>query len=297
MEDAGVQIPFGNLVDYIRNKDDDEFDPYDRDDDRLRKGFALILIFITFLFVLVLLRYFCFWFIDYAIMCNHRRDNEGFIRHNLRRCFPCWFPPASSGANPENDQGRSNENDDPTAVNTIDNFNGSNSDEDGTEMVERNRSYAKRLVRILTEEQKRSIFSSILNRRTATTSDISERRREDEIQKQQQSSVDSDGEDSATTSNASLSIAVSDGSSRPNSSDGGENNHACCPICIQDIKVGNNVFHCNHCHHLFHFDCMLEWVGTGSTLCPYCRREIFTRKMLEQAYENHQSKKDPQDLV
>ena len=310
MADTG-SIPFADAVDYVRNKGDDEFessfdetygDPNHNglEDGTLRSGFTLIVLAAAFLFFLVVLRYGCFWFIDYVIMCDHRqnpRNHRGFFRHNLSKCCPCWFPSSVPDVDPLDNQGRSNGNDGSTAANTSNHSDSSSdSSEDGRmEMVERNRSYARRLVRILSEEQKRSIFASILNGRTATSADISEKRREEDFRSQQNASL-SESEDSTTSFNES-SIVVPDGSPLPTNIDEIENNHACCPICIQDIKVGDKVYHCNHCHHLFHFDCILEWVGTGSTLCPYCRREIFTRRMLEQAYQKHQSKKQSQGGV
>lgn len=298
MANSGL-IPFEDLFNFIRNKDDDEFDEnsFDEtygdpsfvdDEDNRRSGFLLIMMALFFLFVLVLFRYCCFWFIDSVIMCSHRRDNQGFFEHNLSRCCPCWFPSTSSEVDPGSGGG-SDVNDDPTAA--VHSNSSDSSEENETELVERNASYARRLVRLLTDEQKRSIFSSILASRKATSADISEKT------KGQASPQVLDIEDSSSTStNASSSIAVPDGSPT-NSDDGGENNHACCPICIQNIKVGDKVYCCNHCHHLFHFDCILEWVETGSTLCPYCRNELFTRSMLEKAHRNSESKKESQDVV
>jgi len=301
MSDSGGSfVPFQSFWDFLRNKNDDEFensfdetygDPNRSDDDTTRRGLSLILLSVIFLFLLVLFRYCCFWIIDYVIMCDHRRHNQGFLRHNLSRCFPCWFPPVAPQpqTDTEDAEGRSNDDDDDHS---------NSGEEGGTELVERNASYARRLVRKLTEEQKRSIFSSILDSRKATKADISEQRRDRKHGEQQSSTDGLDSEEASATSNASSSIAVSDGSPLPTSLDGsGENNHSCCPICIQDIKAGDQVYHCNHCHHLFHFDCMLGWVGTGSTLCPYCRREIVSRKMLEQAYRKHHQDKDPSDVV
>ena len=282
-------IPFQSFWDFLRNKNDDEFetsfdetygDPNRSDDDSTERGLTLILLALMFLFLIVLFRYCCFWIIDSLIMCNHRRTNQSFLRYNLGLCFPCCFPQATS---PEINQASRNDQ-----VND----NSNSSDEGETELVERNASYAKRLVRKLTEEQKRSIFSAVLKSRKATTADISV----GTMDKKQdgESSDDSDSDDSVATSTAASSITVTDGGPLPTNLDA-ENNHVCCPICIQDIKVNDDIYHCNHCQHLFHFDCMLGWVGTGSTCCPYCRREIVTRKMLKRAYMEHESKQNSQD--
>jgi len=301
MSNSGGFVPFQSFWDFLRNKNDDEFensfdetygDPNRSVDDSTRRGLMLILLALFFLFLLVLFRYCCFWIIDHVIMCDHCQRNHGFIRRNLSRCCPRWFPPVAPQpqADPEDAQGQSNDDDDHSYY---------SSDEGGTELVERNASYSRSLVRKLTEEQKRTIFSAILDSRKATTADISEEKRDQKQARQQQPCSDGlDIEEASTTSNASSSIAISDGSPLPISLDErDENNHACCPICIQDIEVGDQVYHCNHCQHLFHFDCMLGWVGTGSTLCPYCRREIVSRKMLEQAYRKLQPDKDPSVVV
>ena len=80
----------------------------------------------------------------------------------------------------------------------------------------------------------------------------------------------------------------------------------CCPICINDIKIGEQIVTCcystselgnernddgnhqyrynnNHHHyrHYFHLDCLVDWLCTGSTICPYCRRTILTRNMIQ----------------
>lgn len=284
MADTG-SIPFGNVVDYVRNQGDDDFESsFDEtygdpnysnplNDGSTSEAFMLIFMAASFLFCLFLFRYFCFWFIDYCIMCDHRRNRRNNNSNN---------PGSSSNG----------DGDDPTAANTIDHSNRSDnsddSDEPGTELVERNRSYARRLMLILSEDEKRTIFSSILESRFARITDIQP--------KYGDSSSDDSESDNDSSSAKESSIDVPDGGPLPNQTDGNEsnnnnnNNHACCPICIQDIKVLDRVYHCNHCQHLFHYDCMLAWVGTGSMICPYCRREIFTRERLEQAYENFKSR-------
>ena len=280
-------VPFQGFWDFLRNKNDDEIedsfdetygDP-DRDvSDGTKRGLILILMALVFMFLLVLFRYCCFWIIDSLIMCEHRRHNQSFLRYHLSKCFPCWFTPP-----PPRQHDSSQVADDDSH----------SSEERETELVERNTSYAKRIVRKLTEEEKRSIFSTILTSRKATSADITERPMEKDTN--QQSLDGSVSDDSAATSTAaSSSITVTDGSPLPTDLEG-ENNHACCPICIQDIKVNDEVYHCNDCQHLFHFDCMLGWVGTGSTLCPYCRREIVSRTMLKRAYKEHKAENNSQD--
>ena len=301
------RVPFGSLIDFFRNQGDDDFESdFDEtygdsngiNNDDTRTGLTLIWMGVLFLFVLVLLRYCCLWFIDHVIMCErcrNPRNNEGFVKRNLSRCFPRWFPAAPSEGDAQGHHHRninsSTVNDDPTAANTSDHSNSSSgssnnsesSNDGGLEMVERNSSI---------EEQKRNIFVSLLNVRTATQDDILEGREEQAVQQEEplESSPpnSSEGAENATTA-ATESMVVPDGS--PQEITDGET--ICCPICIQEIKVGDQVHHCKHCHHLFHLECTLEWLATGSTLCPYCRREIFTRSRLEEAYRKQQGTKHP----
>jgi Ring finger domain len=58
-----------------------------------------------------------------------------------------------------------------------------------------------------------------------------------------------------------------------------------CPICINDIEVGNHVVTLTHCDHKFHKDCLSQWLSTHSRDCPYCRTEIISQEMLEEAYQ------------
>lgn len=304
------RVPFGSLIDFFRNQGDDDFESdFDEtygdsngiNNDDTRTGLTLIWMGVLFLFVLVLLRYCCLWFIDHVIMCErcrNPRNNEGFVKRNLSRCCPRWFPAAPSEGDA---QGLSNHhhrnstiNDDPTAANSSDHSNSSSgssnisesSNDEGLEMVESKSSI---------EEQKRNIFVSLLNVRTATQDDILEGREEQAVQQEEplessppNSSEGAENAENATTA-ATESMVVPDGS--PQEIADGET--ICCPICIQEIKVGDQVHHCKHCHHLFHLECTLEWLATGSTLCPYCRREIFTRSRLEEAYRKQQGTKHP----
>ena len=57
-----------------------------------------------------------------------------------------------------------------------------------------------------------------------------------------------------------------------------------CPICIQDINVGDTVFMLQTCEHVFHKDCLVRWICTNSRDCPYCRRELISQPMLDEAF-------------
>jgi hypothetical protein len=84
------------------------------------------------------------------------------------------------------------------------------------------------------------------------------------------------------------SVSGSVASVRP-SSDGGRTdsssrNSTMCPICIQDIEVGSEVVMLSACSHIFHRDCLSEWLSTHTRDCPYCRTEIVSQEMMEEAY-------------
>jgi Ring finger domain len=61
-------------------------------------------------------------------------------------------------------------------------------------------------------------------------------------------------------------------------------NNTLCPICIHDICVGDSICYSGLCHHVFHRDCLSAWLSTHSRICPYCRQEILTQEMLEEAH-------------
>jgi len=286
-------VPFGSLVDQIQNKADDDFESsFDETygdpmhSDNLQDGITLIgrtlavlVLIVGILFLVALFHYgcSCSWFGR-----NRGNNNEGFLKGSMSLCCPRWFPRNSLEGDPQDLQGQSNSNanvlDDPTATDTMINYNSSDSDsseDGGIELIENKLS-------VMTAEQKRSLFASVLDTRMATEADISEGT-------EKKYDVNENEYENNTTSVTAKSIVIPDGSPQPPSDDD-NNTTTCCPICIQDIKVGDRVCHSKrkNCHHMFHLDCILEWLGTGSTLCPYCRRDIFTRAMLEEALRNQQ---------
>jgi len=293
------RLPFGSLIDRIRGNADDDFDPSygdTNDEESNREAIFMIGMTVFFLVLLVICKYGCIWFIDAVILCEFRRSwrnnsNESFLKRALFSCCPRIFPPNSSDGDLPNSDGRNSNNsdvvDDATATNTSDS---DTSDDGGMELMEQNANYAKRVVRILTEEQKRSLFASVLHIRTATEADTGtggQHLLADTLQEREETQMapTTDEENQKTTAE---SIVVPDGSASATNSD-----DACCPICIQDIKLGDRVCQCKHCHHVFHADCIVGWLGTGSTLCPYCRCELYTRSMLEEAYRRQQEQERP----
>lgn len=56
-----------------------------------------------------------------------------------------------------------------------------------------------------------------------------------------------------------------------------------CPICIHAIEVEQPIISLP-CLHRFHSACLIQWLSTHTRDCPYCRTEILTQGMLDQAY-------------
>ncbi|KAJ5133375.1 hypothetical protein N7526_004740 [Penicillium atrosanguineum] len=44
-----------------------------------------------------------------------------------------------------------------------------------------------------------------------------------------------------------------------------------CLICLSDYEVGEEVRELNKCKHVFHKDCIDQWLTTGRNSCPLCR--------------------------
>jgi len=50
-----------------------------------------------------------------------------------------------------------------------------------------------------------------------------------------------------------------------------------CPICLGDYEKGTMLFTSRNCKHIFHGDCILEWL-TKHDECPICREKIVTQE-------------------
>ena len=266
------RIPFGSFIDRIRqdkNNDDDFETAYtygqSEEEENDRPGVELFLVLLLFVVVMVLVRYGCILFIDYVILCKCRRNRAS--RYN-------------GNQNDDRDNNSSNDND--------------NADGVDIELAECNDS-TKELLEGLTLTEKRSLFSSILECRKATKSDI---------QIWKQANHNSDGgnnrktEASSGVPESNRSVATSDTpdlslhDKNRSRSDTMGSADLCCPICIQDIQVGDDVCYSKYCEqHLFHLDCIVNWLSTGSTLCPCCRRVILTRTMLEESLQEMSPKR------
>jgi hypothetical protein len=65
-------------------------------------------------------------------------------------------------------------------------------------------------------------------------------------------------------------------------------NDSDCSICVHELKPCDIIFNTPHCHHLFHRDCISDWMVTQSggenIECPNCRSTIITRRALNRVY-------------
>jgi len=51
-----------------------------------------------------------------------------------------------------------------------------------------------------------------------------------------------------------------------------------CPICLGGYEKGSMLFVSNHCAHIFHGDCILEWLTKEHEECPICRVKMVTQE-------------------
>eukprot|EP00544_Gedaniella_sp_CCMP2646_P004939 CAMPEP_0202487020 /NCGR_PEP_ID=MMETSP1361-20130828/5458_1 /ASSEMBLY_ACC=CAM_ASM_000849 /TAXON_ID=210615 /ORGANISM="Staurosira complex sp., Strain CCMP2646" /LENGTH=226 /DNA_ID=CAMNT_0049116317 /DNA_START=116 /DNA_END=796 /DNA_ORIENTATION=- len=51
-----------------------------------------------------------------------------------------------------------------------------------------------------------------------------------------------------------------------------------CSICLHNFQVGDHVSETSVCSHLFHGDCLKQWLDSNNraACCPYCRADIIT---------------------
>jgi hypothetical protein len=57
-----------------------------------------------------------------------------------------------------------------------------------------------------------------------------------------------------------------------------------CAICMEDYEDGDDVITGKNCTHIFHRECILEWLGKASNeLCPVCREEMLTMEGMQKA--------------
>ncbi|CAB9520819.1 Zinc finger (C3HC4-type RING finger) family protein [Seminavis robusta] len=56
-----------------------------------------------------------------------------------------------------------------------------------------------------------------------------------------------------------------------------------CSICLVEFAVGDTAVTAERCSHTFHHKCIVDWLGTHQTDCPYCRTQMVSPEALETA--------------
>eukprot|EP00536_Pseudo-nitzschia_multiseries_P008060 jgi/Psemu1/19476/gm1.19476_g len=290
MELDTSRLPFGSLIDKIRkiNNNDDDFEPGDynyglpeEEEENERVGLRLFLVFVVFVSVLVLARYGCIFFIDSVILCQYRRGRRRNTHANAN---------ANANTNAEGGTGASTTQ---TTTNGRSGNGGPDVELAELELEIGTAATKKRLELLdrLTRDERTRLFSSVLLFRQVTECDIRDRKEvaavvardpdpEPDPVEAPSGGAEAESEPGAgADAGASISVAVP-----PVTGDDSYSSvQLCCPICIQDVRVGDGVCHSRSCSHLFHPGCIVDWLSTGSNLCPYCRRVILTTAVLEEA--------------
>lgn len=54
-----------------------------------------------------------------------------------------------------------------------------------------------------------------------------------------------------------------------------------CPVCLEAFHIGDEVTwsKLQHCHHVFHYECILPWAVLGHVHCPVCREVFWSRHL------------------
>jgi hypothetical protein len=220
--------------------------------DNMKVGLALVGIVIAFLFSLVVIKTFCNIMIDIVVV----RDGYSLMRtlSELRRLlFPNWHP-RTEPSSPQEQDGRNVTNQSRIGMGTP---------------IERGFIDMDNLLMGMTAHQKKDLIAAILTSKAATKSDIV----------------------SWKISTCPSMHSVADGSVENAEPDNGDlkkqnepTSSLLCPICIHEISLGESICYSGLCHHVFHKDCLSAWLSTHSRICPYCRQEIVTQEMLEEAH-------------
>lgn len=67
-----------------------------------------------------------------------------------------------------------------------------------------------------------------------------------------------------------------EGSNDDVSDDDDDNEHVC-PICLSNFQKSDVLVESDKCRHIFHVDCISEWLSNDHVDCPVCRVQITTK--------------------
>lgn len=219
----------------------------ERDDVKL--GLTLVGIVLLFLFTMVALKLCCNVMVDAVIL----RDGD-----SLRRTFSQWRRVMCPWCHPRTEP---QSGEDSTS---------------GLDLAERSadafRVDMENLLIGLTPDQKKQLLATILSSKTVTEADIMTWKNKTCIATPRSTPEDNaEVDEERVLPKTDLDVTIN-------------NNSMLCAICIHDIGVGESIYHSGPCDHVFHNDCLSAWLSMHSRSCPYCRQEILTQQMLEEAY-------------
>jgi len=61
---------------------------------------------------------------------------------------------------------------------------------------------------------------------------------------------------------------------------------------LYKIDESDTVVNTPICHHVFHQDCLLQWLERND-LCPYCRQLVVTEEQWKEAYQTFTNQSNP----
>lgn len=272
---------------------------------QLQKWFQVLGVLLSFLLAMAILRVAVNCLIDVTVL---RGDSSSSLLRQvsqLRRWFCPWWhprtqpqeqelppqPPSQEAADGRNSQRRYSQRD----------------------------AALDRVLMGLTPSEKRELLTSLLQSQIASEEDVLMWKQEKDVWLKKDISVDGSPQTDLelcriTNNNSNMTnaeqgrmdsgstIIVDDGCpeeqdddiSPPPSQRSNDTTALLCPICIHDIEVGNPIISLSStCLHRFHSHCLIQWLSTHTHItrdCPYCRTQILTQEMLEQAYRHRQER-------
>jgi len=313
---------------YNGNDGNDNNITIDDDDDDALIGLILIAIVVVFLFALVVIRLCCNFLIDVFVLSNFsaimklKQQYLAIFHHRRRISINTSVNANASASTTDEEEDEHAQQGRRTFLDDLDDNDGDDNDDDDDDEDEDDTSTVemiatKNLLLGLTPTEKRDILSSVLVSKMVTENDLNYwmsktlSSRSTIVDDEDAVIIWNDleaGKSSSTgilTSSKAIATTTTTTNARSNNKNSDDDNDGeklvllCCPICINDIKVGEQICHSKHnnnidCrrHHHFHLNCLLDWLSTGSTICPYCRSVIVTQNILQQKITQQQQQKE-----